>query len=397
MLKRALRFLEWSASVRPLLRSVFLGGVEGLPQPLAQRFNAAWAAYCGTAHCVLVAHGTDALRIGLASALDHDGLDYGGEVIVPNLSFIASATAALDRRFGVCLVDVDPATLLLDPRRVEEAIVPGKTRAILPVHLYGQPADMTALRAIADRHGLAIVEDAAQAHGASWESRPVGSLGDAGAFSFQSSKVLSSGEGGALVTSDEELFERAHAMQNVGRDRRKPKRWGHATLGWNFRITEYQAALLLHRLKRLDRERERRAESSALLREALSDATCVEPLALPPQVTGHARYMFTMRFRPERCGGISADEFVQRARGEGIPLHRGFQSTIAEQPAIRTLIERRPSYFTCPGTPVADDAVRRLVHFSHPFLLGSPGEMRKAADGIRRVMAKSESNRPLRA
>src|SRR5439155_1442106 len=147
----------------------------------------------------------------------HDGLDYASEVIVPNFSFIASATAPLDRRFGVALVDVDPGTLLLDPTRVEEAIIPGKTRAIMPVHLFGQPADMTALRAIAEKHGLKILEDAAQAHGAVWESGPVGSLGDAAGFSFQSSKNMSCGEGGILTTNDAQVFERAYSMHNAGR------------------------------------------------------------------------------------------------------------------------------------------------------------------------------------
>ena len=206
----------WS-TVQSAFRNVFTSGVEGLPQPLAKQFAQQWAEYCGCRFGLLLPHGTDALRIGLAAALDHDGLDYGGEVIVPNLSFIASATAALDRRFGLVLVDVEPDTLLIDPKRVEEAIVPGKTRAIMPVHLFGQPANMTALRDIATRHGLKIIEDAAQAHGAAWESGAAGSLGDAAGFSFQSHKNLNCGEGGALTTNDEQVFERAYSMHNAGR------------------------------------------------------------------------------------------------------------------------------------------------------------------------------------
>src|SRR5581483_1680324 len=192
----------WRSEAGALLRRIYTSGAEGLPQQLAEEFSRQWAAYCGCRYGLLLMHGTDALRIGLAAAFDHDGLDYGGEVIVPNFSFIASATAPLDRRFGVAFVDVDPGTLLLDPKRVEEAIIPGKTRAILPVHLFGQPADMTGLRVIANKHGLKILEDAAQAAGAAWETGPVGSLGDAAAFSFQSAKNLTSGEGGALTTND---------------------------------------------------------------------------------------------------------------------------------------------------------------------------------------------------
>src|SRR5262249_11960670 len=114
---------RWHAEARALFRRIYLGGIEGLPQPMAEDFARRWASYCGCRYGLLLMHGTDALRIGLAAALDHDGLDYGGEIIVPNFSFIASATAPLDRRFGVVLVDVDPKTLLLDPQRVEEAII----------------------------------------------------------------------------------------------------------------------------------------------------------------------------------------------------------------------------------------------------------------------------------
>src|SRR5207253_6774816 len=127
--------------------------------------------------------------------------------------------------------------LLIDPRRVEEAIVPGKTRAIMAVHLFGQPANMTALRDIAARHNLKIIEDAAQAHGAAWETGPVGSLGDAAGFSFQSSKNLSCGEGGMLTTNDQTVFERAYSMHNAGRALAGGGRWDHVTLGWNCRPT----------------------------------------------------------------------------------------------------------------------------------------------------------------
>src|SRR5262249_19712316 len=170
--------------------------------------------------------------------LNHDGLDYGGEIIIPNFSFIASATVPLDRRFGVAFVDVDPGTLLLDPARAEDAIIPGKTRPIMPVPLFRHPANMTALRAIATKHGLKVIEDAAQAHGAVWESSPVGSLGDAAGFSFQSSKNLNCGEGGILTTNDEQTFERAYSMHNAGRPRLGGGRWEHMVLAWNIRPTE---------------------------------------------------------------------------------------------------------------------------------------------------------------
>lgn len=380
--------VEWMAQVGPLLRSVYLGGEEGVPQPLAQRFASEWAKYCGTRHCVLVSHGTDALRIALAAALDHDGLDYGGEVIVPNYSFIATATAALDRRLGVALVDVDPTTLLLDPARVEEAIVPGRTRAIVPVHLFGHPANITALNEIAKRHGLVVIEDAAQAHGAESDAGSVGSLGTAGIFSFQSSKVLNSGEGGALVTSDDALFERAVGMHDVGRVPGRRGRWEHATLGWNMRPTEYQAALLIHRLSRFDALQARRRENFERLQGALRGHSFVEPLPVLASVRRHGMYMFAMRYLADRMDGLPVDEFVRFVQAEGIPLFRSFQATLSSQPAIRSLAERRPEYFQCPETPVAESAVREVIYLPHPVFLGSPRDVDDILAAFEKVWAR---------
>jgi len=377
-------FFRWY-DVRGRLRQVFVSGVEGLPQPLAQEFAQAWATYCGCRYGLLLPHGTDALRFALAAALDHDGLEYGGEVIVPNFSFIASATAALDRRFGVAFVDVDPETLLLDPARVEEAIVPGKTRAIMPVHLFGQPADMTALRGIADRHGLKVVEDAAQAHGAVWESGPVGSLGSAAGFSFQSTKNLSCGEGGALTTNDEVIFERAFSMHNAGRARVGGGRWEHVTLGWNCRPTEYQAALLLGRFRYFERRQALRRKNFDLLRNLVKEITCLEPLAVYPGVRAHGMYMFAMRYKPEHCGGLSLDHFVEFVQAEGAPIYHAFSTTISDQPAIQHLMRKRPEYFRRLPTPIADRAGRETVYIAQHVFLGTTVDMEDIAAAVRKV------------
>jgi dTDP-4-amino-4,6-dideoxygalactose transaminase len=378
-------FFRWHGGVRARLRRVFLGGVEGLPQPLAQEFAQQWANYCGCRYGLLLPHGTDALRIALAALLDHDGLDYGGEVIVPNYSFIASATAPLDRRFGVAFVDVDRETLLLDPACVENAIVPGKTRAIMPVHLFGQPSDMTALRAIAKKHGLKIVEDAAQAHGAVWEGGPVGSLGDAAGFSFQSSKNLSCGEGGALTTNDEHVFERAYSMHNAGRSRIGGGRWEHVTLGWNCRPTEYQAALLLYRFKHFERHQAVRSKNFQLLRGMMADIDCLEPLAVHPGVRAHGMYMFPMRYKPERCGGLSLDDFLELVRAEGAPIYRAFAATMSDQPAIRHLMHKRPEYFRRLPTPVSDRAAEETAYLPQNVFLGTVDDVEDIAAAIRKV------------
>ena len=375
----------WWTAAGPELRRVFLSGVEGLPQPLAKKFARSWAEYCGCRYGLLLPHGTDALRIGLAAAFDHDGLDYGGEVIVPNLSFIASATSALDRRFGVALVDVDPATLLIDPKRAEEAIVLGRTRAIMAVHQFGHPADMTALQAIAAKHGLKIIEDAAQAHGAAWETGPVGALGDAAGFSFQSAKTLACGEGGILTTNDADLFARASSIANVGRASDGGGRWEHPHLGWNCRPTEYQAALLLYRFELFEEQQRVRARNFARLRELLPGESAFRPLALDPRVRRHGMYMFVLRYEPEACGGWTLDEALRAVRAEGAPINRLYAATISQQPGIRGVAERRPDYVQVHPTPVADEAVGAIAYIPHDVFLGTELDMVDIAAAINKV------------
>lgn len=376
---------QWLRSIGPEFRRIYLSGVEGLPQTRQKRFAAEWARYCGCRHGLFVPHGTDALRLALAAAFNHDGLDYAGEVVVPNLSFIASATAALDRRFGVVFADVDPGTLNLDPARVEEAIVPGKTVAIMPVHQFGHPADMTALGEVARRHGLKIIEDAAQAHGAEWESGPVGSLGDAAAFSFQSAKNLASGEGGLLTTNDDALFERAYSMHNAGRSRELESRWEHHSLGWNIRATEYQAALLLDRFSRFDQRQRIRAANVNRLRNALTSVGCVQPLALDPRVRRHGMYMFVMRYLPHACGRLPLEDFLRLVNAEGVPLTRCYAATMAAQPAMVELLARRPEYVRVCSTPVSDRAAGEIVYLPARVFLGDAEDADDIVAALRKV------------
>jgi dTDP-4-amino-4,6-dideoxygalactose transaminase len=334
------------------------------------------------------------LRIALAAALDHDGLAYGGEVIVPNLSFIATATAALDRRFGVAFVDVDAGTLNLDPARAEAAIIPGKTRAIMPVHQFGQPADMTALQAIARRHGLKLIEDAAQAHWAAWVTGPAGSLGDAAAFSFQSAKNLSSGEGGILTTNDSTLFDRAFSLHNAGRSRELEARWEHVSLGWNIRPTEYQAALLLDRFGRLEEQQRIRAANFDRLRRALPSSSCLAPLMVHPGVRRHGMYMFVMRYQRERCGGVPLEKFITAVNAEGVPVVRCYSMTLSDQPAMRDLLERRPEYIRVLPTPVSDRAAGEIVYLASSVFLAPPADIDDIAAAVDKVQTHYTAHPP---
>jgi dTDP-4-amino-4,6-dideoxygalactose transaminase/predicted dehydrogenase len=389
----------WIAQIGPIFKQIFLSGREGLPQPLAKEFCRKWANYCGASEALLVPHGTDALRLGIAAALDHDGLTYGGEIIVPNVSFIASAFAALDRRCGVVLVDVDPGTLNIDPARVEEAIDPARTRAIMAVHLFGQPAEMVALREIARRHSLKLIEDAAQAHGAIHELGPVGSLGDVAAFSFQSHKNLPSGEGGALTTSDTAISERAYQLHNVGRPRVGGERWGHVSLGWNCRASEYVAAVLLHRFEHLELEQQRRFDRFLSLRSQLAEISCLQPLDLKSSVRRHGVHMFVMRYRPEKCGGLDIGDFVRTVQAEGIPLARAYDMTLAQQPGMQLIATKHPDYVRILPTPVADQAVKELIYLPHHIFLGTEADLAEIAAAFRKVQRRfaSPAQQPPRA
>lgn len=232
-------------------------------------FEEEFAEYCGTKHCVGVANGLEALQLILRSY----GIGAGDEVIVPANTYIATWLAVSNAGATVVPVEPDPSTYNLDPRRVEAAIT-RKTKAILPVHLYGQPADMDPINDIARLHGLKVIEDAAQAHGARYRDRRVGSLGDAAGWSFYPTKNLGAyGDAGAVTTDDDELADRVRLLRNYGS---KSKNYNEEK-GINSRLDELQAALLRVRLKHLDEWNGRRAQIAAKYLEELRETELMLP------------------------------------------------------------------------------------------------------------------------
>ena len=281
------------ASLRPELDAVFAATLDGgrfVGGRPVEAFEAAFADYCGAQHAVGVANGTDAIGLALRAV----GVEPGDEVVtaantcVPTVAGIEAAGAV------PVLADADPETATLDAASAEAAVGP-KTRAILPVHLYGRCADVGALTEVARRHGLRLVEDAAQAHGAEWRGRRAGSLGDAAAFSFYPTKNLGAlGDGGAVVTSDAEVAERARMLRSYG----ERDRYESVLRGTNSRLDTIQAAVLLAKLPRLERWIERRRELAARYREALPDA--LQP-PLDPDDGRHVYHLFVVRV-PDRDG-----------------------------------------------------------------------------------------------
>jgi perosamine synthetase len=213
--------------------------------PYIDRFESDFAAYCGTSYAVSTMNGTVALHLALVAS----GIEAGDEVIIPDLTFVATANAV--RYIGAIPIccDVDPVTLCLDATRLEGCIS-SKTKAIIPVHLYGHPADMVAIMAVANAHDLLVIEDAAEAHGALWHGKKVGAWGECGVFSFYGNKVITSGEGGMVTTNNRELYERMRFLRDHAMS--KEQRYFHSEVGFNYRITNLQAALGVAQMERID-------------------------------------------------------------------------------------------------------------------------------------------------
>lgn len=231
--------------------------------PYIDRFEAAFAEYVGCDQAVAVSNGTVALHLALHAL----GIGPGDEVVVPDLTFVATANAVLQAGATPVLADVDPTTWCLDPAVAERAVGP-KTKAIIAVHLYGQPADTDALGAMAERCGAILIEDAAEAHGAARDGRRVGSLGLLGTFSFYGNKIITSGEGGMITTNDQELAERVRFLKDQGM--RPERRYFHTELAFNYRMTNLQAALGLAQLEQIETFIEKKRQIHAWYAEELA-------------------------------------------------------------------------------------------------------------------------------
>ncbi len=377
---------EWKEEIEPAFRAVYEYGVEGRGGTVGAALGREFADYCGTAHGRLLPHGTDAIMAALAAALDLGVWGRGPEVIVPNYTYIATASAPLDRACPVVFVDIDPRTFTLDPEAVEAAIVPGRTGAILPVHLAGHPADMEALNAIARRHGLVVIEDCAQAHGARCGGKSVGSLGHAGAFSFQSSKNMTSGEGGLVTTDDTGIDNRVAAFMDSGR-MPEGARWDYPRVGWNYRPSEYVAALLRVRLRKLEEQTEHRRRMADCLSSRLAEVPGVTPPQNASWCARHAYHLYCMLLDTEAFGGRSRDEIVRAVQAEGVPCVAGYQQPLSEQPALKQLRERHPESHRVEPCPNTESACDRSLWLTQNVLLAGESDMDQVAEALAKVRA----------
>lgn len=359
------------------LRSGTWGSLDGT---YVKRLEVEFARFQGARHGISCVNGTMALSVALKAL----GIGAGDEVLVPPYTFIATASAALMVGAIPVFVDVDLETLLMDPSLIDAAVTP-RTRAIIPVHHAGSPVDMDGVMDAAKRHGLRVVEDAAQAHGAAWRGRPVGAIGDIGTFSFQSSKAINAGEGGMMVTDDDELDELLWSYRNVGR-RRGGEWYEHVRLGWNLRLTEFQAAVLIEQMRRFPAQQALRTENAAYLSARLSEIPGVEPLKVPEGVTAHSWYSYHFRWLGTPEGGLPKLEFSRALKAEGIPNFHGYvplNRNAAVRDEIVRLGGREPT--PCPSAErAADDEV---LMFSLPILMGTHEDLDDVAEAVAKVAA----------
>lgn len=305
------------------------------------QFETNFAEFCGVKRGVATFNGTIALHLLLAAL----NIGPGDEVIVPTLTFVATANAVAYTGATPVFVDSEPRTWNIDPAGIEAAITP-RTKAIIPVHLYGHPADMDAIVAIAEAHNLLVLEDAAEAHGATYKDRPVGSLGHAAIFSFMGNKIITTGEGGLVVTDDESLAERCFFLQNHARQPDSP--YWHTEIGFNYRMTNLQAALGVAQLEQIDGFIAIRRKNAAYYMERLGD---VPGLTMPPQATWaeNVYWMFAPLIESEF--GVDRDTVLDQLK----------ENDIEPRPFFAP-VHTMPMYNTGQSLPVAESLSARGVN-----------------------------------
>ncbi len=349
--------------------------------PCVLAFEKEFAEYLGAARVQTVNSGTVSLEVILRAL----GIGPGDEVIIPPYTFIATATAVLMVGAIPVFADIDPASNNMDPQKAEGAITP-RTRAIMPVHIAGVPADMDAFTALAGKYKLSLIEDAAQAHGSEWNGRKVGSLGTAGSFSFQLSKNMSAGEGGAIVTNDEELAEKTWSIHHVGR--KKDGVWyGHYTLSSNLRMTDWQAAILRSQLTRLDGQIDTREKNVKLLNNLLGEIDGVEPFTRDPRATRVTHHLYMFRYNSEVFDGIPKNRFVEALTAEGIPAHSGY-TPIQKQPLFKTEEVLRITSgmdYASVELPAADKACDETAWLTQDALRGVEKDMNDVRSSILKI------------
>ncbi len=376
---------------RRILEVLESGNWGGYPYPntLADEFATQFAAEHGAKYGACVTNGTVALVVAMQAA----GVRWGDEVIVPAYTWDGTAGAVLFAGAVPVFADVDPCTYCLSVDAVRAAITP-RTKAVIPVHLAMRFADMDPLLDLAAERDLIVIEDCAHAHGGQYKGRGAGSMGDAGCFSFQSSKTMTSGEGGAIITNRLDLFEMVQTLSNCGRASATDQ-FKRRSVGSNHRITEFQAALLLGQLEQLPELREQRSRRAAILTDALKSIPGVAPLPPQPALTRDTIYNYVFRYLPENSG-VQRDMFVAALDAEGIPCDGRFYEAVYRSDLFPANAQDFPQLsgidyasLCCPVSERA--AYEEAVWLPQFLLLGEDEDVEDIARAVEKVMRNRES------
>jgi dTDP-4-amino-4,6-dideoxygalactose transaminase len=386
------RWPVWDPAAEESVLSVLRSGkwYRGSGTTVSQ-FEEKYAALLGAKRCVCTMNGTNSLLTAL-HVLD---VGVGDEVIVSPYTFIATYNAVLNSVALPVFADTDPETFLINPDKIEEKITEN-TRAILPVHILGLPANMTKINAIAKKHNLKVIEDACQAWLAEWGGKKCGTLGDLGCFSFQESKHLPCGEGGAVVGNDEALMDRVWSYHNCGRPYGSVKgKTGYPIVGNNRRMTEYQAAILLNQVQRLEAETAKRIENANYLTARIKDIPGIVPHKLGEGATRAVYHLYPFRYKQEQFNGLPRSQFLAALSREGIPCAGGYGPQYNDELIEAALTsknfrrafpkERLDRYRQELHYPANDQLCQEAVWFSQNMLLGTKSDIDDIANAIQKV------------
>jgi len=375
-------------ALQQVLESRNWGGYP-FPNERADRFAQAFARFQGATYGLAVANGTIAIEVASKAV----GIAPGDEVIVPAYTWEGTVGPILLLNAVPVFVDIDPGTYCMDSRQLETAITP-RTRALLPVHLGMCFADLDAIRRIARKHKLIVIEDCAHAHGGRWRNKGAGAIGDIGCFSFQSSKLMTSGEGGAVITNRLEYFERAQSYTNCGRAS-DSDHFRHRLIGFNYRLTEFQAALLEGQLHRLPAQAEIRQANMERFERRIGTLAGLATLRRDPRITAVAAYQYVFKYLPEHFDGVRRAAFVGALEMEGIPCDGLFYEPVYRSalfpvdpkdfPALSW--GRNPMDFKSVRCPVSERAAyEEAVWLPHHIFLRTRADTDDIAKAVEKVL-----------
>jgi len=377
----------WMEVLRKKLWSRNVGG------PYDKQFEEAWAHMLGAKYCLATASGTTAL----IAALNALGVGPGDEVIVPPYTFIATINVVLLEYALPIFVDTDPETFQIDARKVEAAIT-SRTRCIVPVHLGGNVANLDVILEVAKKRKLPVLEDACQSHLAEWRGRKVSTLGELGCFSFQATKNLNCGEGGAIVTNDSQLYQYCLSYHNQGRDVSRTF-LGSIRRGSNLRMADFLGALLLEQLKRLEEQTRARGENAQYLTSMLREIPGIIPARMYEGCTRNAYHLYMCRYDKAYFEGLPRARFLKALEAEGIPCDGGY-TPLNKEPFLKNTLHSRgyraiysakelAEYDERNNCPANDKLCEEALWMFQHMMLGSRTDMEQIVEAVRKVQRQA--------